>query len=238
MNTLEFENTQGISLEYPTATIVERGVAFFIDLVVLIVAIFIIEVAFKSVIPNNNVRVIALEVPVFFFYTLLMEILNDGRSLGKMAMGLKVVRIDGRYPNSYDYLMRWMFRWVDIYMTFGALASIMVGGTPNSQRVGDLLADTTVIRTRNLRVALERVTNLQRITSEKVTFPQAKDLNEEQALIIMETLDRAKKYKNKAHEQALHDLAKRLRIMLQIETKGAPSTFLKVLIKDYISLTR
>jgi len=238
MNTLEFENTQGITLEYPTASIPERGVAFFIDLVILILTILLLDFLFRTAIPNSTVRMIVTQAPIFFFYTPLMEILNDGRSLGKMTMRLKVVRIDGRVPSTYDYLMRWIFRFVDIYLTSGALASIIVGGTPNSQRVGDLLADTTVIRTRNLRIPLKRVSNLKQLTSREVTYPQAKKLTEEQAMIIMETMDRARNFKNSAHREAVSEVASRIGRFLQIEVKGNPHSFLKVLIRDYITLTR
>jgi uncharacterized RDD family membrane protein YckC len=102
--------------------------------------------------------IIFIFVPVVF-YDLLFEMLNNGQSPGKMILKIRVVNVDGTTPSSSSYLIRWLFRLVDFSMTEGFLAIIMVAITRKSQRLGDLLAGTTVIdlrlnaRNRELSIA-------------------------------------------------------------------------------------
>lgn len=235
MSILEFENTQGIMLQYSTATVMHRAASYMIDAVIVGVVMTIFALVFASAGETAITLILGF---IFFFYTLLMEIFNDGRSLGKMMVGLKVVRIDGRPPKGYDFLMRWMFRWVDIYMSIGALAAVTVGATPRGQRIGDLLADTTVIHVKNLRIPLKRLLNLNVLEKYKPQYENAAELTEEQVLLAKETLMRANRYKNDAHKDALNLIAERLAGRLQIKQPANTEQFIQTVIKDYISLTR
>ncbi len=235
MNFLEFENTQGITLKYATASVFERVIAYVIDLIIIIFSLGLLYALFGI---DNPTLFFTLAIFPAFFYTLSMEILNDGRSVGKLILGLKVVRVDGRYPTGYDYFMRWIFRFVDIYMTSGTLAALMVSSTPRSQRVGDMLGDTTVIRTRNLRVSLSRVLSLSDLSKSTPKYPQVLELTEPQVVLIKETLDAKTKYKAEAYEKLLLDLSLRIKRNLNITDSEAPSVFLKGIIKDYVALTR
>lgn len=235
MSVLEFENTQGIMLRYTTATVLHRAVAFFIDAAVLGISLLLMNLAFGKLPEFARGFIMA---PIFFFYSPVMELLNDGRSLGKMALGLKVVRIDGRTPTGYDYLMRWMFRWIDIYMSMGTIAALLVSATPRSQRMGDLLADTTVIHTRNLRVPLQRILGLNQLESYSPVYPRANELTESQVLLAKETLQRFLQLKNPAHIQALDKVGERISEQLEIENPQSSHKFVQTVIKDYISLTR
>jgi uncharacterized RDD family membrane protein YckC len=235
MSILEFENTQGIMLQYGTATVLHRTASYIIDMIILALFMTILSLIFGSAGETTVIVVLGI---VFFFYTLFMELLNNGRSIGKMLVGLKVVRIDGRPPTGYDYLTRWMFRWVDIYMSLGALAAMTIGATPRGQRIGDLLADTTVIHVKNLRVPLKKLLNLNRLESYKPQYELAGILDESQVLLAKETLVRANKYKNSAHLGALDKVATRLSQVLQVEKPANTEQFIQTVIKDYIALTR
>ena len=237
MNTLEVENTQGITLKYNTASVIERFGALIIDLVVIGVVTGLLALLIEISDPATDAVYFLLTIP-FFFYTLFMEIFNQGKSLGKMALGLKVVRVDGKTPVGYDYFMRWLFRSVDIYGTTGTVGALTASATPRSQRVGDMLADTTVIRVKNIRIPLSRILSLNKLDSYEPTYPQAKNLKEEQVLLIKDTLQRSLKYKNEEHMQALKDLKKRVAKTLEVEKPGDAYKFLNVVIKDYIAQTR
>ena len=234
MNILEFENTQGIVLKYETASVFERAASCVIDLAIMGTTILLLAAALG----DQEGIYLALLTLIVFFYTLLMEMLNDGKSLGKMIMGLKVVRVDGKYPKGYDFLMRWVFRWLDIYMTWGTFASLLVAASPRSQRLGDMLADTTVIKTRNLRIPLKRLTGLDTLQSYQPKYEWAKHLEEDQVLLIKETIDKSRKLRNKAHQEALHTVAVRVAALLEIEKPENSRTFLQTVIKDYVALTR
>lgn len=236
MKIMEFENTQGITLQYPVANLMERIISFVLDFIILGIILSILSFLFGWL--GGTVLSIVILAPVFIFYALAFELLNNGRSPGKMIMGLKVMRVDGRSVTPYDYLMRWMFRWIDIYMSFGSLASITVGATPRGQRVGDMLADTSVIRVRSMRVSIDRLMSLSNLSDYKPQFPQVVDLEEKQIVLIKESLDRYKKYRNAGHSDLLEELANRVAVALNVEKTDHPNQFLRTVIKDYVYLTR
>ena len=233
---MEFENTQGITLQYPVANLMERIISFILDFIILVIIMLILSFLFSWL--GETVMVIAILAPAFIFYALAFELFNDGRSPGKMIMGLKVMRVDGRSVTPYDYLMRWMFRWIDIYMSFGSLAAITVGATPRGQRVGDMLADTSVIRVRSMRVSIDRLMSLSNLSDYKPQFPQVVELEEKQIVLIKETLDRFKKYNNAGHTELVEELANRVALALNVEDTKQPDQFLSTIIKDYVYLTR
>lgn len=239
MKSLEFENTQGINMQYATATVVERGFAWLIDAVVFGVYVFIMAIIIQPETDGEGMFfTIGILIPPFFFYTLLMEWLNDGRSLGKMALGLKVVRVDGRPVQVYDYLMRWLLRWLDIYLSSGAIASLTVSSTPRAQRIGDMLADTTVIQTRSGRISLQRVLKLGNLSKYKPKFPQVVTLDEQQMMLVKDVLSRSKRVKSEGNQKAVVELAHRLRLILDIDSEVNDRQFLETLVKDYITLSR
>ena len=88
-------------------------------------------------------------------YRLVMETLTRGRTLGKMVLGLKVVRDDGssiRFRHALVRTLMWFF--VDFAPWFAACPGI-VASLMNKQgkRIGDMVAGTVVIRERHQPMA-------------------------------------------------------------------------------------
>ncbi|MEU6631206.1 RDD family protein [Streptomyces parvus] len=77
-----------------------------------------------------------------------VETLSHGRSLGKLACGLRVVRDDGGPIRFRHALVRGAMGLVEILLTFGALASIASLVSARGRRIGDVFAGTLVIRER------------------------------------------------------------------------------------------
>jgi uncharacterized RDD family membrane protein YckC len=71
-----------------------------------------------------------------------VETATHGRSLGKLAMGLRVVRDDGGATGFRHAFIRALVGVIEIYMTFGGLAILVGMLNPSSKRIGDLLAGT------------------------------------------------------------------------------------------------
>ena len=91
---------------------------------------------------------------VVFLYPLVSEMVGRGRTIGKLAMGLRVVTIEGAPIRFRHAALRAMGGLVDKWVPPGGLVgTFFVLGTPNRQRIGDLLAGTLVIRDPN-RTAL------------------------------------------------------------------------------------
>ena len=87
-------------------------------------------------------------VGVLVGYPVAVETLTRGRSLGKLALGLRVVREDGGPVRFRQSLVRGLLGVVEIWLTFGSVALITSLVSYQGRRVGDLLAGTLVIRER------------------------------------------------------------------------------------------
>ncbi|MEU6895677.1 RDD family protein [Streptomyces sp. NPDC046557] len=77
-----------------------------------------------------------------------VETLSHGRSLGKLACGLRVVREDGGPIRFRHALVRGAMGVVELQMTFGAVACIASLVSERGRRLGDVFAGTLVIRER------------------------------------------------------------------------------------------
>ncbi|WP_136710076.1 RDD family protein [Agromyces sp. H66] len=71
-----------------------------------------------------------------------VETATHGRSLGKLALGLRVVRDDGGAIGFRHAFIRALTGVLEIYLTFGGLAVLVGFLNPSSKRLGDLLAGT------------------------------------------------------------------------------------------------
>jgi uncharacterized RDD family membrane protein YckC len=97
--------------------------------------------------------VIIFVVLVFVGYPLVFETTTRGRSLGKMAMGLRVVSDDGSPERFRQALFRALAAVVEIWMFFGAPAVICSMISPTAKRIGDVFAGTVVISERGPKTA-------------------------------------------------------------------------------------
>ncbi|MCM3656560.1 RDD family protein [Agromyces mediolanus] len=71
-----------------------------------------------------------------------VETASRGRSLGKLAVGLRVVRDDGGSIGFRHAFIRALTGVLEIYFTLGGLALLVGFLNPSSKRLGDLLAGT------------------------------------------------------------------------------------------------
>lgn len=245
MTTIEIRTPQNVTIEYELAALKDRFAALMLDIVIVfavyfLLMFFIFQVA-GVVLGGMMGRVIAF-VPLllFFFYQFLFEMLQDGQSLGKKALGIKVVRLDGREPGIGEYLLRAIFHMLDTLASFGILGAILISASPNRQRLGDMTANTTVIKLRfNMRFNLQDIMNISTIDDYEVTYPAVKNLSEQDMLLIKNIISRYAKYNNPAHQSAISELTTKL--MTELDIKKYPDNkiiFLKTLIRDYIVMTR
>ncbi|GAA4348736.1 RDD family protein [Microbacterium rhizosphaerae] len=77
-----------------------------------------------------------------------VETLSHGRSLGKLAVGGRIVRSDGGAAGFRHAFIRALVGVFEIWMTLGVVAAVTGAFTPRSQRLGDLTAGTYSERTR------------------------------------------------------------------------------------------
>ena len=149
MPTIKIQTSQNIELEYELAGIGDRLVAYIIDFLIYIaygISVYLIADAAGGL--NGSPWIPLILILPIFFYQLLCEVFLNGQSLGKKAKQIKVISLNGNQPNIGQYLIRWIFRIVDDMLGNGIVAILTIALSQKAQRVGDMLAGTTVVRTR------------------------------------------------------------------------------------------
>jgi len=149
----ELVTGEAVVLDLRPASFVTRALAFALDL--LMIFITLIVMSFLLVIALSNMdeaagTAIALvsTLGVMIGLPILIETMTRGKSLGKLAAGLRVVRDDGGPIRARHALIRGLLSVVEIYMASGSLALITSLLNRRGKRLGDLLAGTYVIRER------------------------------------------------------------------------------------------
>jgi len=98
MQSISIRTAQNVSISYEAASVGERIVAFLIDSIIRILLYMGILSFFESIgIELSTTTIILIGLP-FIMYHLLFEIFYNGQSLGKQALNLKVVRVNGYQP--------------------------------------------------------------------------------------------------------------------------------------------
>ncbi len=246
MKTIDIRTTQNVTIEYALATLGERFLSFFIDLVIVIgmylVLIFLFFNALGRAAANLPAVVYGFFLPLglFVLYYFLTELLLHGQTLGKRVTGLKVVRIDGQEPGLSDYLLRAIFHMPDTLISGGVLGALFISSTPRRQRLGDLAAHTTVIKARPTRsFRLEDILRISSLDDYEPRYPNVRQLAEADMLLIKTALGRYERYPNAAHRAAIDELVAVIGERAGLYPQGQHKVdFLKTLIRDYIVLTR
>lgn len=240
---IDIRTTQNVVIDYDLAIARDRILAFFIDQFVL-GAFMVLTVYMMFLIVRTEDMAITVWflfiMPFFVFYTPLSESFFNGRTIGKMAMRLKVVRLDGRQPTLTDHLLRWAFRLIDIWFTLGILATILVSTTDRKQRFGDMISNTVVVKTTSsLRITLAQLDKIDSMRDHVPVYPQVVSLQEEDMLLAKQALERMHRFSNLAHRESIQLLAQRFATLLELESvPGKPEVFVRNVLKDYIVLTR
>lgn len=270
MGLLKVRTAQNVLLEFAVANIGQRILAAFIDLVACGLYVYFAWWVFAALLSvdlfQDNVA-ITLYFIVFFpplMYLPFIEYLWNGKTLGKAAMKMQVIRVDGTSPSLGDIILRWLVRTIDVKLGFlliffiprtpssdaeaqfmGTVAFLMLfplpivgiismATSPIGQRLGDRLANTVVIQSKRL-FSLDDTILKATEQSYVPRYPNVLTLRDRDIHIIKETLEEADKSKSYANVGKLTDKA---REVLGIQDDTRPLILLKTLLKDYNHLSR
>jgi len=145
---------EGVALDLPPASLGLRLTSGLIDFVVTI-AVFLVSYLLLALATINAsdalilLSAVAAAILTFVVFPTLLETLTRGRSLGKLAVGLRTVREDAGPITFHHALVRAMVGFIEIFFIFGPLPyffSILINR--RGKRLGDLAAGTYVIRDR------------------------------------------------------------------------------------------
>ncbi|MFE6722185.1 RDD family protein [Streptomyces albidoflavus] len=144
---------EAVALELRPAKLLSRGAAVLIDLVVTWLVFLLVMVGVLVTTGSlDEAAVAAVSVAVFLLVPvggpIAVETLSHGRSLGKWACGLRVVREDGGPIRFRHALVRGAMGVVEILLTVGVVACVASLVSERGRRAGDVFAGTLVVRER------------------------------------------------------------------------------------------
>ena len=147
-----------VVLDVQIAQLPVRAVGSLIDILVMFIG-YLLGVALWAMTVYQFDSALSAAVLIIFTvlvlvgYPLVCETTTRGRTLGKMAMGLRVVSDDGSPERFRQALFRALSGVIEIWMFFGAPAVICSLLSPKGKRIGDIFAGTVVINERGPKLA-------------------------------------------------------------------------------------
>ncbi|MCZ0988886.1 RDD family protein [Streptomyces diastatochromogenes] len=149
----ELVTGEAVALELRPAKLPSRALAVLLDLVVAVLVYIGVTFALVAATASlDEAAQVALSIATFMLVLvggpIAVETLSHGRSLGKLAFGLRVVRDDGGPIRFRHALVRGAIGVVEILMTFGIVACIASLVSARGRRLGDVFAGTLVVRER------------------------------------------------------------------------------------------
>lgn len=144
---------EAVVLELRLAKLASRLLALLIDLAVQMILLIVGSLVIGGVAGSADDAAegaieLVLLVLVIIGYPVTFETLSRGRTLGKLALGLRVVREDGGPISFRHALVRAMAAILEIWISAGAVALVISLASSKGKRLGDYLAGTVVVRER------------------------------------------------------------------------------------------
>ncbi|MCJ1708943.1 RDD family protein [Microbacterium sp. VKM Ac-2923] len=146
---------EAVALDVQPIGLFLRAVGALIDFVVGVVllvggGLLLTAMIGAGTLPESaiGIGVISLLVVVMVGVPTTVETLSRGRSLGRLAVGARIVRTDGGAAGFRQAFIRALVGVLELWFTLGAVAAVVGMFTPRAQRLGDLLAGTASERTR------------------------------------------------------------------------------------------
>ncbi|WP_435625177.1 RDD family protein [Flagellimonas sp.] len=234
MGNLQINTTQNVNLDYKIVGLGERIVSFFIDALILYMYAFLVNLigdAISYVYEDTWTQrgLVAFIFLPAMFYSLLMHSIFNGKTVGKMLLKMRVVKVDGTPVHWSNYLVRWMLRLVDIWIFLGSIGILSILFSEKRQRVGDAAAGTVVISTKNKtkvsHTILEEVEEKYEPMFTNVTVLTDKDVR-----LIKDTYLIAKK---SSDFKTLKALRVKVESILNTKSELYDAPYLDTVLKDY-----
>lgn len=233
-----------IEIDFQVAPFAKRLLAWLIDIVIIIAYYLLLNVFMGSLWFMIGWLTVLISIPPLLYH-LLCEVFLNGQSIGKKVLRIKVIAANGGQPTFSQYLIRWLFRLADLpiwlpqaissgalpwwcmIFIFGGLASIII--TPHSQRIGDLIAGTILIDTRN-RTSWEDTVFTELEETYQPRYPKVMQLTDKDVNTLKGIINTVSK--NGDYDLSMR-IADRIRTKLDIQSDQDSLDFLQTLLKDY-----
>ncbi|GAA4274903.1 RDD family protein [Aquimarina gracilis] len=231
MDNFQIETAQNVSIQQNAAGIGERILAYLIDLLIFIayfIAIIFVIGALDIDMGDQWAFWLILGIPPFLYF-LLWETFWDGKTPGKAAMKLKVVRLDGSRPAFSNYLIRWLLRLLDISLASGGVAVVAILLSGRGQRLGDMAAGTTVISERQ-RVQFNQTILVDIPDDYTPIYPQVTVFSDAEMRKIKTIYTEARR---DADHNVILQLSNKVSALMDVNPQEKPLHFVDRVIADY-----
>lgn len=241
MSELSINTTQNVRINFKAASVGERMLASLLDLLIKTAYIIVVAYVFFYLLGIERL-VSSMEdmwsriaiIILFFFpvliYSVALESIFEGQTIGKKLIKIKVVKIDGYQASFGDYLIRWLFRIVENNIMGGLIGLVAMIVNSKTQRMGDMAAGTAVITLKN-NISIDH-TILEEIGNAYVPiYPLVIKLSDNDMRIIKDTFLVAEKIKD---AETINKLTKKIESVTGIKNQsGNQIDFIKTILKDY-----
>jgi uncharacterized RDD family membrane protein YckC len=244
MQTVKVTTSQNIDIDYDVASLSDRIGARAIDYLIFmcVYTVFIAVFAGYNGVDGGDggqnafnssgiVVLIIVWLAACVFYDLLTEIFMNGQSIGKRSLKIRVISINGDRPSVGQYLLRWVFRIIDFGVTLGTAAVISVAFSENKQRIGDMVAGTTVVKTSASNKFNDLIFSPPTADYEPM-FKQVVQLTDRDIVLIHDVIRNFNRTRN---SNLVYRLALRIKAYLNIKYSSEINEyqFLEIVINDY-----
>ena len=245
MSELSINTTQNVRINFNAASVGERMFASLLDLfikaayIIVIAYIFFYLLGVSRIMDRTDMWSGMAIIILFFFpvliYSVTLESIFEGQTIGKKLLKIKVVKIDGYQASFGDYLIRWLFRIVENNLMGGLIGLVAMIVNSKTQRMGDMAAGTAVITLKN-DITINS-TILEEIGDAYVPiYPLVIKLSDNDMRIIKDTFVIAEKSND---AETIHKLTKKIESVTGIKNQsGNQIDFIKTILKDYNFYTR
>jgi uncharacterized RDD family membrane protein YckC len=251
MSVIQIATPFNIDIEFEIAEFHKRILAYMIDFFLLILYMFsmlyLLFGGFRIGEGGIGLAMIVLVIPTIF-YSPVSEILLNGQSAGKKLMKIKVVSLDGGEPELSQYLLRWFLRfyewgfiiftlfWLNpftglVWLFIGGLTSvIIIGVSPKSQRLGDIVAGTVVVNTHTSLTVDDTIFMEVNHANYKVKFPEVMRLSDRDINTIKNVLRQTEKTNQ---YDMCNRVAMKVQTVLKVSSDMYANDFLEKILEDY-----
>ncbi|CAG5007319.1 hypothetical protein DYBT9275_04020 [Dyadobacter sp. CECT 9275] len=227
---LQIDTAQNVGVEYETASVGDRILAQLIDyalyfLWILAVAGLTALLAEDDGGESTVWYVIGGIMLPIMFCPLLCEYFLNGQTLGKLALKIKVVSMDGSKATLGAYLLRWLMNIIDISLFSGVVAMITIIVNGKGQRLGDIAAGTTVVKI-NPSIKLSDILHNELPIDYQPVYPNAGQLSDKDVRTI-------KKVLLSDNPELILATSAKLQELLDARYIGPDEEFLNIILNDY-----
>jgi uncharacterized RDD family membrane protein YckC len=253
---LQVNTSFNINLNFDTAPFHIRFFAWIIDFIILILYVWGMAKIFNNLFQNASTFGLDefLIITPLLAYHVIFELLNNGQSIGKMTLGIKVVSLDGREASTPQILIRWLTRFLDFGLIWsfiflvsnemfmgvflvitGILSFVLFLSTKYNQRLGDLAAGTVMVYKRVPYDLNDTIFREIKEENYRVSFPQVMKLSDNDINIINNVVTRHRKSNI---DQYVSSIANKIKTALDLNPDMDDDIFLELLLNDYNYLSR